>query len=308
MRVLIIGGSSVSGQTAIEAVKDLNKDNIVISTTSGQKDVKGADHTIYNIRLDEGGVEEKILNESEVKDIDYHIYVPARGQVGISADEATKEMVDESLDYCFRPTLRLHKALQPKATIALSGFITMEPLMEIYGAMTFTKIAMEDISVKNPDKIKILRIGMFHSNSVRGIAILAQRRFLREKDHNPALRKEWKESGKKFNQFFYDRNYHFEEQYYKDVNAKENPGIAFRPTVPEDIKAGFTRLLKGEKAPIVNVLGAWQWVENKMPALPPVIQNNIDFYTERLRKPFAIKTAFDTNVILLTNLSHSLLY
>jgi len=284
MKVLIVGGSSVSGQCAIKAVKALGTQNEIITTSSRTEDVSGAgagaDFTIGNIALDESGAVDAILKDEHVKNIDYVIYIPARGEVGIPAAEATKQMVEESLDYCFRPFLRLHKALQPKKGIALSGFITMQPLLEIYGAMTFTKIAMEQLAVKYPKKIQLLRIGMFHSNSVRGIALLVQRRLNRNKDFNPTLYQRYKASGRKFTDFFYDQNYRFEEESFK----QHANGIAFRPTEPRDIQAAFEMALKGEDGAIINVLGAWRWTENEMPYLPPDIADNLHLIPDDLEQ------------------------
>jgi hypothetical protein len=169
------------------------------------------------------------------------------------------------------PYLKLSKALKPKRTIALSGFMALPALTKIYGAMTFTKVAMEQLAVNNPDKLQIIRIGMFHSNSVRGIAILAQRRFMRESEFQPEWRAQWKASGKKFSEFFYEMNYAQEEQMYK----QHGNGVPFRPTIPEDITNGFLMAFQGEPAPIINVLGPWLWTESAMPDLPETITSRL---------------------------------
>lgn len=283
MRVFIVGAGAVSGGAAIAAAKQLGAE--VIATTSRHKDaipggddqaasmphgrhegVKGADHTIYGIDLEHGDAVDKMLADTKLTGapIDYVIYIPARGAVGMDVAESTPDLIMPSLEYSVIPYLKLSKALKPKRTIALSGFMALPTLTKIYGAMTFTKIAMEELAIRNPDKLQIIRIGMFLSNSVRGIAILAQRRFTREPGFQPEWRAEWKASGKKFSQFFYDMNYEQEEQMYK---AHSN-GKAFRPTLPEDITNGFLMALKGEQAPIINVLGPWLWTENTMPELP----------------------------------------
>ena len=280
MKILVVGGSSVSGQCAINAIKELNQNNTVISTSSRDAEVKGADITIGEVALEEASATDKILNHEAVKDIDYVIYIPARGMVGISARDATLAQVEESLDYCFRPFLRMVKTLQPKKGIALSGFITMQPLLEVYGAMTFTKIAMEQIAVKYPEKVQLLRIGMFHSSSVRGIALLVQRRLMKDKSFRPELFDNWKSSGKKFSEFFYEKNYRFEEDSYKQHAA----GKPFRPTEPDDIKEAFKLALQGEKAPIINVLGSWLWKDSEMPYLPPAITDNIELIPDDLEK------------------------
>lgn len=270
MKVFIVGAAAVSGGAAIKAAKELGAE--VITTTSRSENVPGADETIYGIDLESPGAVEKMLADKRLAGIDYLIYIPARGSVGMDVSESKPEMVPPSLEYSVIPYLKLAKALQPKRTIALSGFMALPALMKIYGAMTFTKIAMEELAIRNPDKLQIIRIGMFFSNSVRGIALLAQRRFTREKDFQPEWRAEWKASGMKFSDFFYDKNYRSEEETYK----QHSNGIPFRPTVPEDITAGFRMALRGEKAPIINVLGPWLWTEDKMPELPAAVTSRLD--------------------------------
>lgn len=269
MKVFIVGAAAVSGRAALKAAKELGAE--VITTTSRNEDVPGADHTIYGIDLESPDAVDKMLADKRLAHIDYLIYIPARGSVGMDVSESKAEMVPPSLEYSVIPYLKLAKALNPRRTIALSGFMALPALMKIYGAMTFTKIAMEELAVRNPDKLQIIRIGMFFSNSVRGIALLAQRRFTREKDFQPDWRAEWKASGMKFSDFFYDKNYRSEEETYKQHSG----GVPFRPTVPEDIAAGFRMALQGEKAPIINVLGPWLWTEDKMPELPQAVTSRL---------------------------------
>jgi hypothetical protein len=280
MRVFIVGAGAVSGGAALKAAKEIGAE--IITTTSRSEDIKGADHTIYGIDLEQPDAVEKMLGDAKLtsKPIDYVIYIPARGQVGMDVSESKAEMVPPSLEYSVIPYLKLSKALNPKRTIALSGFMALPALMKIYGAMTFTKIAMEELAVRNPGKLQIIRIGMFYSNSVRGIALLAQRRFTREKDFQPDWRAEWKASGMKFTEFFYDKNYRSEEETYRVHSG----GVAFRPTVPDDITAGFRMSLQGEKAPIINILGPWVWTEDKMPVLPEVVTSRVNLIPESIYK------------------------
>jgi len=280
MRIFIVGAGAVSGGAALGASKKMNAE--VISTTSRDVDIEGAAHTIHGIDLEKPDAVEKMLADRELisKPIDYIIYIPARGQVGMDISESKADMIGPSLEYSVYPYLKLAKALKPRRTIALSGFMALPALMKIYGAMTFTKIAMEELAVRNPDKLQIIRIGMFFSNSVRGIAILAQRRFMREENFQNDWRSEWKKSGKKFSEFFYDKNYASEEETYR---AYSN-GAAFRPTVPADIQIGFERALAGEKAPIINVLGPWYWTENQMPVLPEAITSRAHLIPSEIYK------------------------
>ncbi|MFZ5628526.1 MAG: hypothetical protein ACOY5B_05320 [Spirochaetota bacterium] len=269
MRIFIVGAGAVSGGAAIAAAKKLGAE--IIATTSRTENVAGADHTIYRIDLERPDAVDRMLADQTLtaKPTDFVVYIPARGAVGMDVTESTADMVMPSLEYSVIPYLKLSNALKPKRTIALSGFMALPTLTKIYGAMTFTKVAMEQLAVNNPDKLQIIRIGMFLSNSVRGIAILAQRRFTREPGFQPEWRAQWKASGKKFSQFFYDMNYEQEEQMYK----QHSNGVPFRPTIPEDITNGFLMAFKGEQAPIINVLGPWLWTEQQMPELPEHIMS-----------------------------------
>jgi len=278
MKVLIVGAGAVSGGAAMKAAQSLGAE--IITTTSRDTDIPGSTHTIHGIDLEKPDAVGKILGDTRLtaKGVDYVIYIPARGSVGMDIRESEAHMIPPSLEYSVIPYLKLSKALNPKRTIALSGFMALPALMRIYGAMTFTKIAMEELAVRNPDKLQIIRIGMFFSNSVRGIAILAQRRFMREQNFQSEWRAEWKTSGKKFSDFFYDKNYASEAEMYKGYSN----GKPFRPTIPEDITAGFLMALKGEKAPIINVLGPWLWTENAMPELPEDIASRLHLIPESI--------------------------
>jgi hypothetical protein len=278
MRVFIVGAGAVSGGAAIAAAKSAGAE--IITTTSRNENIAGADHTIHGIDLENAAAVDKMLADDVLtaKPVDYVIYVPARGSVGMDVTESTADMIMPSLEYSVIPYLKLAKALKPRRTIALSGFMALPTLTRIYGAMTFTKIAMEELAIRNPEKLQVIRIGMFLSNSVRGIAILAQRRFNKEPGFQPQWRAEWKASGKKFPQFFYDMNYQNEEHMYR---AHSN-GVPFRPTLPEDITKGFNLALAGEKAPVINVLGPWLWTENRMPELPAEITSRTHLIPESI--------------------------
>ena len=271
MNYLIVGGSSVSGQAVIKSINKLGPDHKVISTSSSpERQVEGAQHTIGNIDLADRDAVDKIIAGINGENIDYMVYVPARGAVGMPSSYATAEQIDESLDYSFRPILRLTKALNPKMSVCFSGFVTTAPLMQIYGAMTFSKVAMEECVIRNSDKLKCIRIGMFPSKSVRGIALLVQKNIQRgDYSELDVLRDEWKASGvKKFTDFFYQKNYVFEESTFKGKAPGE-----FRPTTPEDIGDTVVRALSGEeKAPIINLLGAWVWPEEKLSEHPELIK------------------------------------
>jgi len=262
MHVLVVGGSAVSGQAALKAARASGAS--CLATSSDGRRVEHADETAP-LRLDDDGTSlQKFIQEYASRKFDYLVYTPARGAVAIPALQATKEMVAESLAFSVQPYLRLARAFSGRV-IALSGFVTMPPLLSIYGAMTFTKLTMESLAVRFPERFGILRAGMFYSNSVRGIALLVQRRM--QKDANAELQglhADWKKVGGRFQDFFWKRNFEYEENYY----SRHGGGAPFRPTEAEDLVRAFLRIFQGDGAPIMNLIGNWIWTDTAMPEVP----------------------------------------
>ncbi|MCR9140916.1 MAG: hypothetical protein NXI24_01490 [bacterium] len=303
MNYLIIGGSSYSGKCTIQAIRETDASATIISTTSGEREVPGVEHTIHGIDLAQADAPERVKSgladlagslskegaagrdggkSSETPPLRALIYIPARGEVGMPARLATKAQVDDAVDYCITPMLKMMASLQPELTVCYSGFITMDPLLQCYGAMSFVKIAMEDFVIRHQDRMRVIRFGMFPSNSVRGIGLLVQRNTMRKLyPEYEVMYDEWKASKKKFIDYFYDKNYVFEEKSYSHVS--EEP---FRPTNEQDIVDGVKFALNTEAnaAPIVNVLGSWLWTDDAMPDLPPVIADNPALMPENLER------------------------
>lgn len=286
MEYLVVGGSAVSGQMIQKAIREHEPKAVITATTSGiDRPVPGADRTIFNVSLDSPQAAETIVKEWKGGSPEVIAYVPARGAVGMPTSRATREMVGESIDYCIRPMLRLTQKLRSRKTVCLSGFITMEPMLQCYGAMAYSKLIMEDLVVRHPDRLQTIRLGMFMSKSVRGIAILTQKNLMREVYPELAsMAAEWRASGKKFSDFFYDKNWHFEETKYKNAAPFTKP---FRPTTEDDIRLAMLRILRGEKEPILNVLGDWVWTDRTMPPLPEIVKAHPEFMQWDLEKYFA---------------------
>lgn len=290
MNYLIIGGSSYSGKCTIQAIRELDAQARIISTTSGERDVAGVEHTIHGIDLSESDAPDRVrAGLQQLSDTDSSaagmpalralIYIPARGEVGMPARLATKAQVDDGVEYSITPMLKMMGMLRPELTICYSGFITMDTLLQCYGAMSFVKIAMEDFVVRHKDQMRVIRFGMFPSKSVRGIGLLVQRNTMRKIYPEFAeMYDEWKASGKKFIDYFYDKSNVSEEACYSHVSEKP-----FRPTNEQDIVDGVKFALQ-TSAPIVNVLGNWIWTDEAMPELPPVIAENPEFMPRELER------------------------
>ncbi len=298
MRYLLIGGSSYSGQCTIEAIRSQtsrreNEEAVIVSTSSGERQVIGADYTIPNIDLAKADAPDRLAAAygewergpgaaavGQAGAIAALSFIPARGEVGLPARLATAEQGAAVVDYCIRPMLRMMDLLKPELTVCFSGFITMEPLMQVYGAMTYVKLAMEDFVIQHRDRLRAIRFGLFPSASVRGIGLLVQRNAMRKVYPEVAeMYDEWKASGKKFLEYFYEKCYRFEEDAYRHVHS-----APFRPTEEKDIVRGVQLALAPETtAPIVNVLGSWLWTDEVMPELPPIIQERMELMPTDLR-------------------------
>jgi hypothetical protein len=66
----------------------------------------------------------------------------------------------------------------------------------------------------------------------------------------------------KFSDFFFK---YIGEQEQKNVSR----GGSYHMTTEDDIVAAHLHLLKGESAPIINVLGSDLWTDTALPPLPP---------------------------------------
>ncbi|MCP5500443.1 MAG: hypothetical protein H7A25_11100 [Leptospiraceae bacterium] len=284
-QILVIGANSVSGQDIIQSLQKHPDKYYILGSTSGDKPVPGVHKTLTGINLSEPSAISSILKQIGNVDISHILYIPARGMVGLPTTYSTKEMVEESFAYSVIPMLQLTKELKPLKTICFSGFITMPPMLLCYGCMALTKIIMEELAIQFPDKLQVIRLGMFFSKSVRGIALATQRSIREGKypELKPML-KEWKESGQKFNHYFFDKNWFYEENIYK--NFANNSSISFRKTVPEDITKAVYTCLEGEKAPIINVLGDWVWTDTKMIPVPDEIESIRSFAPKDLNLYF----------------------
>lgn len=279
---LVVGGSAVSGEQTILAIRSEDKDAYIFSTSSKEKDVPNADETIYGIDLTSQDSIKKINSKIGEKKLEALVYVPARGVVGKPVVYSEKSEYLESLEFSVIPMLKLTKLLKPKLSVWFSGFMWLKPLMLFYGTMTYTKITMEDLTLQFPEQFKCIRYGMFQSDSVRGIAVLVQRTL--NTDLYPEMleyKKVWKESGKKFKDFFPGMNYEYEElQLSKEGNFDE----PFRPLEPRDIQVGIKKALFHKTKPILNVVGDWYWENDSLPVWPTEIRKHLDIIDQNLKR------------------------
>lgn len=180
--------------------------------------------------------------------------------MGAPVAEAKREEVQQAMAFCLDPMVALTEALRPKLTVAYTAYYFKPHLLAFYGALAYVKYATERLAVENPHQYKCLRIGSFVSKATRGIGLLLQR-MAKTAPHLKPLMDEYAKSGMKFSDFFFK---YIGEQEQKNVLR----GGSYHMTTESDIVAAHLHLLKGESAPIINVLGSDIWTEYALPALP----------------------------------------
>jgi len=270
---LIIGASGISGQAAIQAVRNKRPSTIVVGTTSSDENIPNCDQTIRNINFKDPESVQKIVQALPDKPrIKMMAFIPAKGRVAMPALKATVQQIKDSVTFSIVPMLNLISVLKPEITVCHSAFIQMPFLLQCYGAMTFTKYLMDDLAIKHQDKLKVIRFGIFESNALKGIQLLLERAIAAGLyDENSAFITEWKKSGLRIDQWLEQYGTRCEiEAYQKQFNTP------YRRTEAQDITKAYERVLDGETAPIINVIGNWLWTDNKPLTLPPEIQKMAD--------------------------------
>tara|TARA_B100001939_G_scaffold348236_1_gene374660 strand:+ start:5472 stop:6323 length:852 start_codon:yes stop_codon:yes gene_type:complete len=273
MNYLIVGGNAVLGQQSILAIRKEDPEAYIISTTSSEGIVQGADETIGNVNLTDSKSIDTVIQKI-TRPLRAIVYVPARGPVGKPVQYANREEYQESVNFSVIPMLRLTGALSPEIALWFSGFMWLEPLMMLYGPMIYTKITMEQITLKHPDRFKCVRYGMFVSNSARGISILSQKAISSGKyPEQEDYKKGWKASGKKFKDYFASVNAAEEEAVLAPLARSS---VAYRSLETEDLQIGVKKALFSETDPILNVVGDWYWEDDELPEWPPEIEAKMD--------------------------------
>lgn len=268
---LIIGASGKAGQCAIQAIrKHKNSSYPIVGTTSGSKDVNGCDFTIPEIQLEK--IDESISKiQKFLKDhiqnysVEMLIYTPAKGALGYAIEDTPKEDLEASLRFCFDPMVKMEEVFQPKMTLGYSALYWLPHLQGFYGSLGFVKLKMEEWALENPEKRKMIRAGTFYSQSVRGIGILLQR--LAKKNTSPALQElmtEFKNSGKKFDEFFLT----YARTRENEAFGKQFPEIPYQGTDDESLVLAMERILEQPTKPIVSVIGRWIWEDDALPKMP----------------------------------------
>ncbi|MBX7058047.1 MAG: SDR family NAD(P)-dependent oxidoreductase [Leptospirales bacterium] len=262
---LVVGGRSEAGQSAIRALRTLNADAEILTTTSRSEAIEGAS-VLAGIDLNQADAPQRVMDAVGGRQIDQLIFTPAFGPVGFPIRTATVADARAALAFSFDPMKLLTESLRPRKTIGYSAFFWLPHSQAAYGGMAYAKLALELACERHPEQYACIRAGTFRSPATRGISLLIQRR-LRDTPHAElrALGEEQSASGKKFSEFFFDFAFEAEKRAYGDRFATPH-----RPTDAADLERALLAILTGTmKGPIVSVIGDWQWEENRAPDLGP---------------------------------------
>ncbi len=278
---LIIGGRSEAGQSAIQAIREYHQAGATdtpaakIFATSSAADadrdaVAGADVVIPGIDLNQGDAAERVcsaLDAMQKPDIDMLFFTPAFGPIGYPIRAATNPDADLAIQFSVAPMRTLADALQPRLTVGYSAFYWLPHALVGYGSMSYAKVLLDTLAHRQPDRFRAIRGGTFRSPATRGIGLLLQRA-LKTTEHAELkeLGQEFKKGGGKFSEFFF--NFAFSHE---AAAFGENFDTPHRATSRDDLKLATLRLLQGEDAPVLCVIGDWIWAEHEMPELDPNI-------------------------------------
>ncbi len=288
---LIIGGSSVMGQSIIEAIQAYHSKQgtpfHICATTSQTKDIENIDQTMTSVDLTKKDVCQSIERSLGTEtNIDFMFYTPARGSVGFPVEEAKDHEIQESVDFSLTPLLQLESRLQPKHSIGISGFVWLESLLKIYGAMLYPKILLELFAQRHPKRFQVLRIGFFTSQSSRAIVLMTRKTIA--KGLFPNAYSSWieacKTQNKKIQDFVLELHYSCEQKEFS-----KHFHTSHRETTIEDMKNGVQKFLhvndNGSTKPIVNILGSGYWEEDQTyPDWSPEISAKAEAIYETLQK------------------------
>ncbi|QPJ65876.1 MAG: hypothetical protein G3M78_10915 [Candidatus Nitrohelix vancouverensis] len=176
---LIIGGTGVMGTAAIEAIRThFGSEARILANWYGKEipgfTIEGADETLFGDITSPECVDR--IEQFSSGEFDYMFYATALGEVGTAIGNATAEKIAKSNQLSFDPIPQLEDRLNVKTIVAYSTFYTIKHQLASYGAMGYSKEAIEKWTVE-PGKSKhaCIRAGLFESPSSRGIKLLLRK-------------------------------------------------------------------------------------------------------------------------------------
>ncbi len=255
---LVIGGTGVMGTSAIQAVRKVfGKEAVIVANWYGKEipgfTIENADHTVFGDITDPKCLEE--IQSFNSGKFDYLFYATALGDVGTPIRDATQEQIDKSNRLSFDPIPQLEQALDIGTLVAYSTFYVIRHQLATYGAMGYSKEAIEKWTVESgKSKHACIRAGLFESSSSRGIKLLLRK--VAKKTENlkdPLLRSYFEGvSSKEGIQKFEEGIFQEEKEAYGDAR-----------TTQEDLYQAHLELFQSENPVFVNVCGKKIWHSDK---------------------------------------------
>ncbi len=263
MNYLIVGGNSTAGQSAVKAIRETDREAVIIATTSGTGEIPGVDRTVPGVDLSKNIIDlvEDAVGASPLRAL---FFTPAFGPIGFPVNAATLDDVKAGLAFSCDPMVALTERLHPGITVGYSAFYWLPHTLTAYGAMAYVKLAQEKLALAHSEQYRMIRAGTFVSKASRGVGLIIQRS-AKNTPHQALkdLADAWRKSGLKFTEYFFDYAFSCEKAAF---------GSRFQTPHGATDAEGLTRtakmILSGEPAPIINVIGDWIWTDSKLPDLP----------------------------------------
>lgn len=255
---LVIGGTGVMGKAAIEAVRETyGKDAHIIANWYAKEDtgieIEGADQTVFGDVTDPKCREQ--LKQAGGGKFEYLFYATALGAVGFAIKETTPEQIQESNRVSFDPMVALEQEMDIGTVVSYSTFYTTRHQLGSYGAMGYSKEALEKYTVE-PGKSKhaCIRAGLFESQSSRGIKLLLRKT---AKDLNnlrdPLIRSYFEGVSTKDGV----------DNYLNGIIQEEKELFGDSPTREANLKQAHLELFKATPPVFVNVCGTKIWLTHE---------------------------------------------
>jgi hypothetical protein len=279
---LVVGATSVAGQKAIEAIRLKEPEAQITLTTSKENITEPTGNFIGGVDLTKPDTIRKI-KPALTSAVDVLVFCPAFGMVGYPAELAPIADVESCFDFSVRPVLNLIDELNPGLTIGFSSYYWLHSLEMAYGSMAFAKYALEKLAVENPNHIRIVRAGLFPSQSLRGICLLIQRGV--QKENFPGatkLKTEWKASGLKFAEYFTQF-----AQGYEKADLARHFTAPYRGTEDKDLVGAIGAALEPNAKAVINIVGDSLWQEATLENVPDFMVRNKEAF--KLAESFDIR-------------------
>lgn len=251
---LVIGGTGVMGTAAIQAIRSIHGDTATIVANWFGKEVPdfkidNVNHTIFGDIIDPQCINQiKSFNSGNY---DYMFYATALGEVGFPISDTTPEQIAQSNKLSFDPISVLEGSLNIGTIVTYSTFYTLRHQLCSYGAMGFSKEAIEKWNLL-PGKSKRLciRAGLFESQSSRGIKLLL-RKTAKHLDNikSPLLRSYFENVSSKEGI----------EKFEAGIINEEKEVYGDSPTNQESLFKAHLEMFKCKSGTFINVCGQKIW-------------------------------------------------